>query len=534
MLSIIVPIFNVERYLPSTLDSLVNQIGNANVEILLIDDGSTDSSGSICDKYAREYNNISVIHKQNGGLSSARNAGIDAAKGDYLMFLDGDDCLDPITVASLAKAATLHPNCDIIQFRYEEVTPAMPFGHCTAEDLVDYYECSDEYSYFLQLYQLGGVAASACTKLIKRSVVGDLRFKEGILHEDEEFITRLLPQCRYIGYCSNQFYKYAMRPGSIIHSNFSNRRLDVIAILKERIAYLEKRSYKDLADKFCAKLYGNLRILWNDAYVAQDKESITLIEKELEEIASKRFRVNLFDILVLKSGGCRPFILRLAFNSKKLLKPLAQKFRNAKIKYTRRRECEARRKQLKYTDFTIISNNCWGGLVYQYFGLQYATPTIGLFMMDDDYIKFLENLDYYLSQPLVFISHAESKYRGQLQRETTAKDSYPIAVLDDIEVHFMHYKSAEEAQSKWEYRKRRINKERLLVKMSQRSSDDLTILERFDKLPYKNKICFTESEHVGKGYVYIPELKRLNIQGGDETPFVMDKVNLVNLINEMR
>ena len=531
--SIIVPAYNVDRFLPSTIESLLCQEGKFDYEILLVDDGSTDQSGDICDKYACRYNNISVIHKTNGGLSSARNAGIDVAKGDYLMFLDGDDCLDPVTISSLAKAVSEHPNCDVIQFRYEEVPPTMPLGHCTTEDLIDYYECSDEYSYFLQLYQLGGVAASACTKLIKRSVIGDLRFKEGILHEDEEFVTRLLPQCSCIGYCSNEFYKYAMRPGSIIHSGFSNRRLDVIPILKERIVYLEMQGYKDLADKFRSKLYGNLRILWNDAYVAQDKESILLIEKELGEIASKRFSVNIVDVLVLKSDSFRSLYLRLAFNSKKLLKPLLQKSRNAKIKYRRHKECKARRRQLKYTDFTIISNNCWGGLVYQYFGLQYASPTIGLFMMDDDYIKFLEKLDYYLSQPLVFISHAESKHKEQLQRETTAKESYPIALLDDVEVHFMHYKSAEDAQKKWEYRKNRINKKRLLVKMSQRSSNDLTFLERFEKLPYKNKICFTELEHLGKEFVYIPELKRLNIQGGDETPFVMDKVDLVNLINEM-
>ena len=245
MISIIVPIYNVERYLPSTLDSLIHQEGNTDYEILLIDDGSTDGSASICEKYAGEYSRISVIHKSNGGLSSARNAGIDVARGEYLMFVDGDDCLDPVTISSLAKAASEHPNCDIIQFRYEEVSPSMPLGHCTKEELENYYECTDEYGYFLQLYQLGGVAASACTKLIKRSAIGDLRFKEGIIHEDEEFITRLLPQCRCIGYCSNQFYKYAMRPGSIIHSNFSNRRLDVIPILKERITYLEKQGYKD-------------------------------------------------------------------------------------------------------------------------------------------------------------------------------------------------------------------------------------------------------------------------------------------------
>lgn len=536
MISIIVPIYNVERFLPSTLDSLIQQKGDVDYEILLIDDGSTDKSEDICIKYASKNKRISVIHKSNGGLSSARNAGIDIARGDYLMFVDGDDCLDSVTISALTKAVSSHPYCDIIQFRYEEVSPAAPFGHCTSEDLINYYECKEEHDYFLQLYQLGGVAASACTKLIKRNVIGDLRFKEGIIHEDEEFITRLLPRCKCIGYCSNGFYKYAMRPGSIINSDFSRKRLDVITILKERIIYLEKQGYKDLAEKFSNKLYTNLRRMWNDAYIAKDMDSVHLIEQNLSELASKKMKVGkgVFDTLVLKSGNCRSFILRLFFNLNKKLKPIVQKVRNAKIKYSRYKECKARRKQLKFTDFTIISNNCWGGLVYQYFGLPYTSPTVGLFIMDNDYIKFLENLDYYISQPLVFISHSDSKYQERLQRETTAKECYPIALLDDVEVHFLHYKSIEEAQKKWGYRKNRINKKRLLVKMSQRSSNDLSILERFEKLPFKNKICFTESMHAGKEFIHIPELKKLNIQGGDETPFVIDKVNLVDLINSLQ
>lgn len=531
-ISIIVPIYNVERYLPSTIDSLIQQEGNTDYEILLVDDGSTDGSASICEKYASECNKISVIHKLNGGLSSARNTGIDAARGEYLMFVDGDDCLDTVTLSALTKAISLHPHCDVIQFRYEEVSPSMPLGHCTKKGLEIYYECTDEYDYFLQLYQLGGVAASACTKLIKRNAIGDLRFKEGFLHEDEEFVTRLLPKCKCIGFCSNTFYKYMMRPGSIIHSDFSRKRLDIIPILKDRIVYLESKKYDDLAEMFKLKLCGMLRILWNDAYRGHDWDSTQLIEDELNAMYSVR-PCNGADLLISKSGVLRPWMLRGMFHLKSVLKPIAQKIRNANIKFRRRKECSYRRQQLKFTDFTIISNNCWGGLVYQFFGLQYASPTIGLFMMDDDYIKFLENLDYYLSQPLAFISHVESKYREQLQKETTAKECYPIALLDDVEVHFMHYRSVEDAQKKWEYRKTRINKDRLLVKMSQRSSNDLTILERFEKLSYKNKLCFTESEHMGKGYVYIPELKRLNIQGGDETPFVMERVDLVELINSL-
>lgn len=534
MISVIVPIYNVERFLPSTIGSLLDQVGNVDFEILLIDDGSTDTSADICDKYSRGNNNISVIHKANGGLSSARNAGIDAARGDYLMFLDGDDCLDPVTLSSLAEAISLHPDCDIFQFRYEEVSLTIPLGHCCSRELNDYYECKTEYDFFLQLQKLGGVAASACTKLIKRNVIGALRFKEGILHEDEEFVTRILPKCRTIGYCSNDFYKYLMRPGSIINSCFSKKRLDIVPIMKERIEYLDGKNYVDLSEMFRSQLYRNLCRFWNEAYISRDRESLCVIEKHLSEMSDARMNLTGQYWLILNSGICRHTTLQVLHLLKSFCKPLVQKLRNAKIKFARYSECRKRRKRLKCKDFTIISNNCWGGIVYQYFGIQYSTPTIGLFMMDDDYIKFLENLDYYLAQPLYFIPHLESKYNEQLSLETTAKDNYPIALLDDIEVHFLHYESSEEAQRKWDYRKKRINKERLLIKMSQRSSSDLDILERFKKLSFNNKICFTEVEFEGKEFIYIPELKRLNIQGGDETPYVMEAINIIDIVNSIQ
>lgn len=533
MISIIVPVYNVQRYLISSLDSLINQDGEADYEIVLVDDGSTDASGDICLNYAQENDRIRVVRKPNGGLSSARNAGIESSRGEYLMFVDGDDSLDPVTISALTKAISSHPNCDILQFRYEEVSPSMPLGHCVSDELADYYECTSEHDFFLQLHQLGGVAASSCTKLFKRSVIGDMRFKEGILHEDEEFVTRLLPKCSCIGYCSNEFYKYLMRPGSIIHSEFSKRRLDIIHILKDRITYFEKKGYSDLVEKFKSKLYGILRILWDDAYSSKDTDSLILIEGELDQLDSIKTQ-KIFDFLVLKSEVLRSHILRGVYHIKRNLKPLLQKARNARIKYDRYKECKKRRKQLNSTDFTIISNNCWGGLVYQYFGLPYNTPIAGCGFMDEDYLKFLEKFDYYISLQLVFVPYESSKRYNYYKLKNIDRPSCPIAMLDDIEVCFTHYASEEEAREKWERRCKRINKDKMLVKMSQRYTSSAEILERFEKLPYSNKICFTESEYMGEEFVYIPELKILNRYGGDETPFVMEKVDLVSLINNMK
>ena len=538
MISIIVPVYNVEKFISTTVRSLLQQDMNMDFEVILVDDGSTDCSSVICDNFAAENSRIKVLHKSNGGLSSARNAGMEVAKGEYILFLDGDDCLDRYTVKVLNEWTKEHADCDLLQFQYEEVLPSVPFGHFEKDCIEDYYEKTNEHDFFKQLYQLGGVAASVCTKLIKRSVICDLWFKEGITHEDELFTTELLKRCQLIGYCSNRFYKYAMRNGSIIHSKFSVSHLDFIPILDERIGYLESKGYDDLVYLFVSRFFLKLCLLWDEAFAAKDKCAIKQIECKINNLcASHNIQaIGLEGYLKSHFRYFRKYVLRTFYYTRHYLCPVLHKFRNAKAKYINNKICKQRRSGLTVIppDFSIISNNCWGGLVYQYFGLPYTSPTIGLFFMDDDYIKFLEKLDYYFAQPLKFISIEESRYRQQLQSESTAKQNYPVAMLDDIEVHFLHYKSEHEAKVKWERRLKRLNRNRLLVKMSQRSVNSESILDRFEALPFKNKICFTEYKRENPIFITIPELHLLNIQGGDETPFVIEKVDFVKMINALK
>lgn len=538
MISIIVPIFNVESFIPTTIQSLIHQDTSVDYEVILVDDGSTDGSAVLCDDYAQENSRITVLHKPNGGLSSARNAGLEIAHGEYIMFLDGDDCLDFCTIRVLNQWCIAHNKCDFLQFQYEEVHPAAPFGHIVNDTLDDYYEIDNEHDTFKRLYDLGGVAASACTKLIKRSTIGDLRFKEGITHEDEKFTTELLKRCQLVGYCNNRFYKYAMRVGSIIHSGFSVKRMDIIPIFVERIKYLKCRGWQDLTDLFSSRFFMNLCLLWDSAFASGDKVSVYRIEEKIGILCSEN-RIKPIGVetnIKYKTWRCRKISFRTIFYLKKISKPFVLKIRNIRTKVNNKKECKRHRKLLTEanTNFSIISNNCWGGLVYQYFGLPYTSPTIGLFFMDDDYIRFLERLDYYLAQPLRFISIGESRYKQKLLSESTAKVNYPIALLDDIEVHFLHYKSEKEAEEKWNRRIKRLNRDRLLIKMSQRSLDSKEMLDRFEALPFKNKVCFTEYKRENPIFITIPELHLLNIQGGDETPFVIEKVDLVKIINKLK
>ena len=139
-------------------------------------------------------------------------------------------------------------------------------------------------------------------------------------------------------------------------------------------------------------------------------------------------------------------------------------------------------------NFTILSNNCWGAHVYRYFGVPYNSPTVGLYIWPDSYLKFLKNLDYYLAQELRFINYKESPHKDVLiERGETEK---PIGMLDDVEIVFLHYKSPEEAKEKWNRRAARMDKEHLLVKCSMQNGMTEEQVREFDHLEYKHKMVF--------------------------------------------
>ena len=241
MVSIIVPVYNIIEYLPACVESLQKQ-SCADVEILLVDDGSTDGSGILCDQYAAEDKRIRVVHKENGGLSSSRNAGLDAATGDWVLFVDGDDYLAQNAVEQLLNVAKKHPDADFVQFLYQETDGSWQPEAQRAEETM----LTAVPDFFRKLYELGGVAASACTKLFRKELFDSLRFKEGVRHEDEEVMTRLLPKCRKVVYTDLVLYGYVMRQGSIIHSGFSPKAMDIFLIMEGRIQALQQLGCDDL------------------------------------------------------------------------------------------------------------------------------------------------------------------------------------------------------------------------------------------------------------------------------------------------
>lgn len=235
--SIIIPVYNGEKYLREAVESALNQSWAA-AQIILVDDGSTDSSGKICDEYAERYRQVEVIHRQNGGLSVARNTGIDAAQTDCVMFLDADDKLCRDAAACLA-CMTSEPEVDLA------------IGGCTMEDLetwpaIDFtgqrttgaIEAIEE-----TLYQTGTLH-SAWGKLLRRQFLDEVRFTEGILYEDLDFFYRYCLLCRKVAIKDDPLIYYRQQRDSIMHI-WKPKRADVLDIT-DRIEAFMAENYPDL------------------------------------------------------------------------------------------------------------------------------------------------------------------------------------------------------------------------------------------------------------------------------------------------
>lgn len=241
-ISIIVPVYNVQKYLRDCLDSLLNQTFKE-YEIILIDDGSTDISGEICDEYAKNNDKIKVIHKENGGLSSARNAGIEIAKGNFLGFVDSDDWIDKDMYKELyfnIKNTTF----DIIACNFYIMDAEGNFEPYTKNAM------NQAFNRELALKELisnNTLTFSSCNKLYKRELFEDLRYEEGIILEDMDLSYQIFNKANNIFYLNKPLYFYRYNSSSILRNSFSLKRIDEYFVRKKMYEFYLK-VYPELSD----------------------------------------------------------------------------------------------------------------------------------------------------------------------------------------------------------------------------------------------------------------------------------------------
>lgn len=247
-LSIIVPIYKVEQYLCKCVDSLINQdLPSMVYEIILVDDGSPDRCGEICDEYAASHSNIKVIHRDNGGLSAARNSGLDMALGQYVQFVDSDDYLEPNVLGKLVRKME-EDRLDILRFNYQNVNEKYEVfePYKVNKVFVDY---KDEVCGGMTfLTERLGYGCYVWQFLIRRDILHDCRFKEGIYFEDTEWTPRLLMKSSRVTSTDLMVYNYLMREGSITQSVDERKKRKV---LEDKLLLIDllQEQMKDVVDK---------------------------------------------------------------------------------------------------------------------------------------------------------------------------------------------------------------------------------------------------------------------------------------------
>lgn len=317
LVSVIIPVFNVESYLCEALDSVINQTYE-NLEIIVINDGSTDKSGTICDEYALKDPRIRVIHQDNRGLSAARNAGLEAISGDLIVFLDSDDAYQPEFVSTLVETQ-FQEDTDIVVCRYisyKETGKLNPyhkraFGATTGN-------CTLNKAEALQALVRNEIDVSVWNKLYRRELWNDLRFPEGHVYEDTATTYLAINLSNKIAIIDDVLYMHRQRAGSITHTNtwanLSDRML-AYSLIDE---FVEKNtpsifSKDDLKRRLQTTLKGNISL-----YVRyKNKKNIVAVELR-NQIMKTGKEIGLDTLNFQSKVGffmlCHcPIILRLAY-----------------------------------------------------------------------------------------------------------------------------------------------------------------------------------------------------------------------------
>ena len=246
-ISVIIPVYNVERFLRQCVDSVLTQT-YTNLEIILVDDGSPDGCGRICDEYVKKDKRVKVIHKQNGGLSDARNAGMDIATGEYLLFIDSDDWIENDTI-ELLYGNMSRSNADISTCLYYNAYLNCVVPHCTdAEILVLNTEQAIE-----KCFTNKKSTVSAWGKLYRKSIFDNLRYPYGKYCEDSFIIVDVLSKASVIVVDTAPKFYYRQRKSSIIHDVFSPKTLDVIEAFERNLRIIEE-TYTGIIDTAKARL----------------------------------------------------------------------------------------------------------------------------------------------------------------------------------------------------------------------------------------------------------------------------------------
>ena len=314
--SIIVPVYQVEQYIRQCVDSILAQTFT-DFELILVDDGSKDQSGQICDEYARMDERVRVIHKDNGGAADTRNRGVDQAVGNYLMFVDSDDYIAPTMVECLYRNI-VSQNADIAACNYLYL-----FDNDRKKDFVTNVKSEilsgTEVFYYRKNERNYGFWTVVWNKLIKKETVGRVRFRSGKYYEDEFWANEIYQMDIKIVTISDCLYYYRQHENSTMRQKKNARSLDIIEAFQERIyIYLQEEEYSEQAYKVLIYSLEHLeeskKLITNEderkKYIQAKKRTLDIINQLKQRTLSRIQRISL---VFLGINPCLVFSIGIKF-----------------------------------------------------------------------------------------------------------------------------------------------------------------------------------------------------------------------------
>lgn len=245
LISVIVPVYKTEKYLERCVNSVITQ-SYKNLEIILVDDGSPDKSGELCDLLAERDFRIRVIHKRNGGLSSARNMALSIIKGKYFTFIDSDDCIHPEMLKCMVEQIRISDS-DIVATGLERFQTNMP--NIRDVERID-FDILEEKDFIDHLYpdNFGEISVTACGKLYRTEIFGTIRYPEGVIHEDLRIYLQVLQRCKRIAVSKQSLYYYYINPHSIMMGKYLlYDRFGEFSVRETYIEFFMKKGLKEQA-----------------------------------------------------------------------------------------------------------------------------------------------------------------------------------------------------------------------------------------------------------------------------------------------
>lgn len=302
-ISIVVPVYNVADYLHYAIESLIKQTYQ-NFEIILVNDGSTDNSPILCEDYAKQYENIYVFHKENGGLSDARNYGVERASGEYIGFVDSDDYIHESMYEKLyeaiKKSGTEISECGVTRVYKNMLRP-----HYEGED---YFLILDKQEYLEEYLENRRLYGSAWCKLIQRDLAKKIKFPTGKIYEDAFYTLELLGNVNKFTIISGNYYYYYIRENSITTRPFSSKDMDYVEIM-DRIRDYTLSNFPKYKDQLLVRLTYAYLSIFNQLIELDNyktKKEYKVLKNKLKDsyfkvLANKKAPKNLKLALVLLS-----------------------------------------------------------------------------------------------------------------------------------------------------------------------------------------------------------------------------------------